>query len=209
MTAEKLYKEKYAHIPEDEENRYQYLIKKVRNIPKLEEEVKRRIIEIEKITWKKTEFTIYLVPKATPRPRATSKGSFFYVKGASDNKKYFRKMIAKSDWELITTPCIFECKSFFPIPSGISNIDKVLAEKGYLHDISMPDFDNLAKTYSDMIKGILLFDDRLIFRGISEKAYSVKPRIEVSLFYMSGFDSLYNEKKIRKAMESINRKDLV
>lgn len=203
MIAEKIYEEKYAHIPKDEEGRYQYLIQKVKNVPKLEKEVKRRITEIKAITWKKTEFTIYLVPKATPRPRTTSNGSFFYVKGASDNKKYFREMIAKSDWELITTPCIFECKSFFPIPTGMSNVDKVLAEKGYLHDISMPDFDNLAKTYSDMIKGILLFDDRLIFRGISEKAYSVKPRIEVRIFYMTGFDSLYNERKIQKAMSVV------
>lgn len=205
MKAELEYKEKYEDIPIDGKERYQYLIRNVKNVERLEQEVSKRITEIEAIEWKKYHYVIYLVPKPTPRPRYTKNGSFMYVMGASDNKKYFRKMLAKSDWNIITTPTIFECKCYFPIPSSMNMTDKVLAEKGYLHHMSIPDFDNLAKTYTDMMKGILLYDDRLIYKGILEKRYSVKPRIEVDLHYMVQHDSKYNHKKIMKVIKEVQK----
>lgn len=205
MKEEVLYQEKYGEIPFDENGRYLYLTKNIRNIDRLEKEANRRIKEIELIEWDKYEYTIYLVPKATPRPRYTRKGKFMYVKGAADNKKYFRKMLANTEWNIITTPCIFYCKCYFPIPSAMSNVDKILAEKGYIHNISMPDFDNLAKTYTDMLKDTLLYDDRLIYKGVSEKAYSVKPRIEVSIHFMKKHDSDYNRKKIERTIKQVQK----
>lgn len=205
MNIEKLYKEKYEVIPNDKTGRYDYLTKNVKNLDKLEKEVSLKIGEIENIKWNKYEYTIYLVPKPTPRPRYTRNGGFMYVIGASDNKKYFRKMIAKSDWNIIITPTIFECKCYFPIPKSMNNVDKILAEKGYLHHVSTPDFDNLAKTYTDMIIGIVLYDDRLIFKGIIEKAYSVKPRIEVTLNFMEKPDTTYNYKKIQNMINRIKK----
>lgn len=205
MDIEKIYKEKYEVVPDDEAGRYKYLTKNVKNLDKLEREVEQKIEEINKIKWNKYDYTIYLVPKPTPRPRYTRNGEFMYVIGASDNKKYFRKMISKSDWDIITTPTIFECKCYFPIPQSMNNIDKLLAEKGYLHHISTPDFDNLAKTYTDMIIGVILYDDRLIFKGIIEKAYSVKPRIEVCLNFMDKPDTNYNYKKIKNMINRIKK----
>ena len=60
----------------------------------------------------------------------------------------------------------------------MSLVNQVLAELGLIRPLKKPDFDNLAKTYSDMTQGILLFDDALIIEGISRKWYSCKPRIE-------------------------------
>ena len=200
-----LYKEKYGDIPFDDEGRYQYLTKDIKNLDKVEREVEERIKHIEAIGWDEYKYTIYLLPKPTPRPRYTKTGKFMYVKGASDNKKYFRKMIAKGDWNIITTPTIFYCKCYFPIPKSMNNVDKILAEKGYLHFMSIPDFDNLAKTYTDMLKGILLYDDRLIYKGICEKSYSVKPRIEVSLKFLKEYDSDFNRKKIDKSIKAIKQ----
>lgn len=205
MKAEKIYEEKYEDIPKGEKERYIYLIKDVKNVQRLEREVESRIQEISAIGWKRYSYTIYLVPKATPRPRYTKNGGFMYVIGASDNKKYFRKMIAETDWTIITTPTIFECKCYFPIPNSMSMKDKVLAEKGYIHYISIPDFDNLAKTYTDMLKGVLLYDDRLVYKGIIEKRYSIKPRIEVNLHFMEQHDSNYNYKKIMHVAKKIDR----
>ena len=58
--------------------------------------------------------------------------------------------------------------------------------------------DNLIKTYTDMLKGALLYDDSIIYKGVSEKYYSVKPRIEITIQYMTDFDSDFNKKKILK-----------
>ena len=80
-------------------------------------------------------------------------------------------------------------------------VEQVLAELGYIRPTSKPDFDNLAKTYSDMIQGILLDDDAYIIKGVSEKYYSVKPRIEIKLRYMKEFDSVYNKKKIERKVD--------
>ena len=79
--------------------------------------------------------------------------------------------------------------------------EKILAEMGYIRPISKPDWDNVGKTYSDMIQGTLLFDDSLIIEGISRKFYSIKPRIEIKIEYMKKYDSLYNTNKMRKKVE--------
>ena len=86
------------------------------------------------------------------------------------------------------------------MPSNLPKVDKLLGELGYIQNISMPDFDNLAKTYTDMIKGLLMYDDRLIIDGRVRKYYSLKPRVEVNIKYMKSFDCNYNLKKITKAL---------
>ena len=35
-----------------------------------------------------------------------------------------------------------------------------------------------------MIQGLLLYDDSLIIKGVSEKKYSIKPRIEITISYI-------------------------
>ena len=200
MKSEELYNEKYGDIPIELDKRLEYLYNSCKYPTKVKQEVAERIKQIESIKWGEYKYVMYILPKATPRPRTTSKGKFFYVKGAADNKKYFQKRILKEDWDIITTPTIFNCRCYFPTPSNLSRVDKILAELKYISDISMPDFDNLAKTYTDMIKGMLMYDDRLIIDGRVEKYYSIKPRVEVNIRYMKSFDCGYNMKKIVKAI---------
>jgi Holliday junction resolvase RusA-like endonuclease len=85
-------------------------------------------------------------------------------------------------------------------------VDQVLAEMGLIRPLKKPDFDNLAKTYSDMVQGVLLYDDALIIEGISRKWYSCKPRIEIKFKYMTSYDSDYNKKRILKAEEIAQNK---
>ena len=205
MKSEKIYNEKYGDIPISFTKRLELLYSRSKNPDRLRAEVEKRIRDIESIEWGIYTYTMYVLPKATPRPRTTSKGNFFYVKGAADNKKYFNKHIMKSDWDIITTPTIFDCKCYFPTPTNLSQVDKILAEMGYIRNISMPDFDNLAKTYTDMLKAILLYYDRLIIGGIVDKYYSIKPRVEVTIQYMKDFDCNYNMKKILKSLEDMNK----
>lgn len=197
IKAEKEYLKTYGAIPKDSIKRMDYLLnvvigpkKRAPNWNLLEE-----INKIRSIGWETIKYTIYLVPKGTPRPRNSR--NHFYVSGASDNKKVFEGFIKDNpDLAIIRTACKMRCDSYLPIPGSMKDIEKILAELGFIRPTSKPDFDNLVKTYADMIQGTLLYDDALIVDGRSRKYYSVKPRIEITLRYMKGYDSDYNRKKM-------------
>ena len=76
-------------------------------------------------------------------------------------------------------------------------LEKVLAEMGLIRPITIPDFDNLVKTYTDMMKDTLLYDDSLIIEGTSKKYYSVKPRVEITLWYADKHDCKFNQNKLK------------
>ena len=194
LKIEKEYNEIYGDIPRDNEGRLEYLLNMM-NLKRLKEPIYDYMQRIRNIGWKNISYTIYLLPKATPRPRS-GKNGIFYVKGAKDNKKFFQKYINDQNIDLITTPCKFTCVSYFPIPNSMNNIEKIAAEMGVIRPVSKPDWDNIGKCYCDMIQDLLIYDDSLIVEGISKKYYSVKPRIEISISYMEDYDSQYNKKKI-------------
>ena len=196
LKMEKDYEEKYGDITEDYEERINQLLTPIKTDSRrklLQEEIFR----IRNVEWITKKFIIYLLPKATPRPRLGQRG-VFYVKGAKDNKKLFKKFINDIDIDLITTPTKFTCKSYFPIPSSMNQIEKVLAEIGLIRPISKPDWDNVGKAYCDMLQGLILYDDSLIVEGVSKKYYSMKPRIEITISYMKEHDSGYNRKKMKE-----------
>lgn len=192
---EKEYEDLYGNIPKDDLARFNLLLddKFKRCRQSLQSEIQR----ISRIGWIHESFTIFLLPKATPRPRLGINGTF-YVKGASDNKKFFYKYMKDKDIPLITTPTKFTCRCYLPIPKSMNPVEKVLAELGFIYPISKPDCDNLAKAYCDMIQGTLIYDDAIVVRMVAEKFYSVKPRIEIDLYYMQDYDCKYNKKKIEK-----------
>ena len=196
------YLEKYGEISESQEERESLLLSK---IPEKYKTTLSSIMEHrKKDKWKTMDFIIYLVPKATPRPRATRHG-VFYVSGAKDNKNFFRELMENKEYESINTACKFYCDSYIPTPSSFNRIDKYLAEKKLIRPISKPDWDNLGKTYSDMIQGILLLDDSLIIEGCSRKFYSLKPRIEIHIEYMESYDSKINEKRVMEKLKTLRK----
>ena len=197
MKIEKEYLIEYGDVPRREVERISNFLES-HNLSRLKTSIFDEIKRINRIEWKRETFTIYLLPKATPRPRSTSNGSFFYVKGAKDNKTFFRKEVDKMDLPFITTPCRFKCISYLPIPKSMKPVDQLLAEYGFIRPISKPDFDNLAKTYADMITDVILSDDSLVVDGYSSKYYSWKPRIEITIEYMVEHDSVFNKNKNKK-----------
>lgn len=204
LKSEKEYEEKYGDIPLNEEERLQILINRLNKTKrKKKKNIFDEIKRIESITWSTYSFTMYLVPKATPRPRANTLTGIFYVVGASNNKKMFQKYFKEHPHEMIHTPMYFNVDVYFPTPSSMNLEEKILAEKRLIRPISKPDFDNVAKTYADMLTGSLIYDDALIIDGRCNKFYSIKPRIEITITYMDEFDSLFNRKKIES---QLNRK---
>lgn len=151
--------------------------------------------------WNSVSFTFLLEPKATPRPRGHFKnGKFrFFVRDAKNHKDIFDEVIREVGNGLnIITPCRIYIETFHPIPNSMSKFEKILAELKLIEVISKPDWDNLGKTYSDMIQKTFILDDSLIYEAVVKKKYSVKPRIEIYIEYMAEFDSQYNKKKVMK-----------
>ena len=191
------YKKEYGHIPVESTRLLSYLMSTM-DISKIKKNILLEANRIANIHWSTFHFTIFMLPKASPRPRYSSKGHMFYVKGASDNKKIFQEAMKDSDFPIINTPMKFCCTSYLPIPNTMKKHEKILAEMGLIRPISKPDFDNLAKTYSDMIQEIVMTDDALIVEKKKKKYYSCKPRIEIIIEYMDEIDSDYNKKKTER-----------
>lgn len=196
------YIEKYGNVSSDHLERMLGMISDVKSQDRFIKQLTEDVERIKSIQWSTIRFVIYLLPKATPRPRHNFIRNTFYVMGAKDHRDIFAKALINADIDMITTPCKFECISYLPIPSSMSNEEKLLAESGLIRPVAKPDWDNLGKTYSDMIQGTLLFDDSLIIEGIAKKYYSSKPRIEITIQYMNEFDSRFNEKKLRKKVHN-------
>lgn len=196
----KEYDNKYGDIPNDFTERFLYLIN-ILNIKKCQiNKLKYEILKSSSIKYKEFSFIFYFTPQATPRPRYSKFTKSFYIKNKLDYNKIFKEFMEVVDMDIfpIITPCEFYCTSYFPIPSSMNKVEKIMAELGFIHHIGKPDFDNVAKTYADMIQKHLIYDDALIYKGIIEKRYSIKPRVEITIRYMETFDSKYNRKKADK-----------
>ena len=197
LKMEKEYEKEYGDVPKEFTSRIDELLKEA-NLSRYKIHVYEEVHRIFSNQWKTFKYTIYLLPKASPRTKKKKNG-IFYVKGASDNKKFFEKnFIKQEDIPLITTPTKFACRSYLPIPKSMHPVEKILAEMGFIYPVSKPDWDNLAKAYCDMIQGIILYDDSLVVDGLSQKRYSTKPRIEIEISYMTDYDSQFNKNKILK-----------
>lgn len=192
---------KYDDIPKEESERISLLTNKVRS-KKSRGLIPSEINRLTNMTYKSVHFVFYIVPKATPRPRFDPVRKIVYVRGAAVNKKFFREVMKDYKIDMIVTPCKFTCDCYLPTPSSMSAVESVLAEMKLIRPVSKPDWDNLGKAYSDMIQGVLLQDDSIIIEGLSRKYYSIKPRVEITIDYMSEFDSKYNENKILKRIRS-------
>lgn len=196
---EKEYRKTYGEIPSSYNERISTLLFDFK--PRKNQEIYQMIQQILAIKWDNYDCVIYLLPKGSQRPRRRKDRETFYVQGASDNIKIFRRFLIKNPHKMICTPIIFNCDIYLPIPSSMSSAEKIIAEMGYIRPISKPDFDNVAKTYSDMLTGSLIYDDDQIIESKIRKYYSIKPRIELHLKYMADFDSCFNKRKIIKRIE--------
>lgn len=196
LKEEKEYLAEYGDVPKDPIGRLDYILKDVR-LAKCKTKIYEEIFRINNIPWKKLSYTIYLLPKATPRPRL-GKGGVFYVKGSKDNKKIMERFLKEQDITLITTSVKFNCVTYYPIPKTMHPMEKILSELGFIRPLSKPDWDNVAKAYCDMIIGYLIYDDSQIVEGTSSKFYSSKPRIEIELEYMEDYDCVFNRRKFEK-----------
>lgn len=196
----KEYNKKYGAIPKDFRDRLLYLIETLNFKDKDVVSLNNAMKKLSKMEYTTYTIVFYFVPKGTPRPRYSGITRMFYVKDAANYKKIFGDFVKYCDdlKDIITTPCIMKTETFSPLPENMTKVEKVLSELKLIHNISKPDFDNLGKTYADMVTDHLILDDSIIYKGIVEKFYSSKPRIEITFKVMDKFDCKYNKRKVEK-----------
>lgn len=208
-----IYNSKYKDLPDDEDELLRLVMDKYHVD---ESKLKEAVDSIDNIEWKEFEFTLPLIPNPSPRPRHTKSGHT-YVEGAQETKDYFRNYIKKRfddhisdlviDSSIIHT--IVDIHLDFYIPTPVSSMNKteiILAQMKKIRPIGSGDWDNLAKTYCDMIQDILIYNDNIIASGSVEKFYSLKPKVLVKIRYQSDFDCKYNK---RKVLDSKSYKKLI
>ncbi len=179
------YKDDYNNIPEDYNERFDYIIKKYNLTDTNIKNIVKKIKEINESKVNRLEFVINLEPQPTARPRISRFGA--YVPHALDNAELFKEFALMHNFSIIKTPVTFKCVTYKKTPT-MTKEERLLAELGYLKPISRPDWDNLAKTYCDMIQSSLLLDDSLITDVEFKKRFSHKPRIEIVLEYKDEYN---------------------
>lgn len=199
-----LYKEEYGNVTNDTMERIYNFLDQLndKQLNTLRDDIQNNL----DTKWKQVSFIFYFIPKATPRARFSGFGKHFYVSDAMNNRKLMEKFVKNhlSDFELITTACKFHCDCYFPTPKAMSKTEKVRAEMKLVNHLSKPDWDNLGKTYSDMIQNTIIMDDSLIIDAQVRKFYSSKPRIELTIEYADRYDSKYNMKNITKRKQYLD-----
>lgn len=193
----KEYQENYGNIPNDFFDRFKLLLKRLNLSDRNLKEIRTKLRGFMNLKWEKVGYVICFYPKASPRPRLSGQTKRFYVSEAKSNNDSFKKFCNECAIDtFITTPCRILIETYHKMPSNLSKVDTILAELKLIRPISRPDWDNLGKTYSDMIQNNVILDDSLIVDGREVKYYSIKPRVEIRIEYMTKYDSKYNKKKI-------------
>ena len=181
----------YAHLPNTDKELEDYIREKYKVNQDKVDKMKDDIIGLD---WKKIHLILPIIPKPTPRPRYTSKGHM-YVKGAAEHKQFFQAILDEHD--IIFTTTKIDIDVYLPIPASSMNSSEILlAQQGFIRPIGGGDWDNIAKTYCDMMQGVLISNDNIIIEGSLRKWYSIKPKVKISLMYQENFDSKYNERKV-------------
>ena len=205
----KLYQDEYGKVSNDHLERiYNFLDGiKERQLVGIRNDIENNL----NTKWKTISFIFYFIPKATPRARLSGFGKHFYVADAMNNRKLMEKFVKQelSEFKVITTACKFYCDCYFPIPKTMNKSEKLRAELKLVNNLTKPDWDNLGKTYSDMIQNTIIMDDSLIIEGCVRKFYSSKPRIEITIEYADRYDSKYNMKNITRRKQYLDNIDKI
>lgn len=187
--------DKYGDLPNDQESLISIIQKSHRIDMDRYQKEKERILSMQ---WKELSFSLPIVPKSTPRARYSSLNNTFYVKGAAENKKMIKRIIQVSS--IISTMTRFRVDCYFPTPTSVmKGYEILLAEEGLIRPMITKDWDNLGKTYSDMIQEYLLINDNIICDGSSNKYFSIRPHVDIFIQYQEDYDSDYNRKRVENS----------
>lgn len=147
--------------------------------------------------YKTVKITMCEYPMKTDRPR-TFRGHTFSP-NASANNDYFRKAIKQicKSVNLINTPATIIIDAYMEMPKQVPADEIILYEAKVLEVVDTPDYDNIGKCYTDILKNTLIVDDDIFHSGTINKYYSLLPRVELTITYQTTHDSDYVFKKLK------------
>lgn len=159
---------------------------------------KKADLILQKRKYEHIRIVMYEYPMKTDRPRTF--GGRTFSPNAHDNHEYFEKAIKSvvKSLKLINTPAEIRINVYLEMPSSIPADEVILFELKILNPIDYPDYDNVGKCYTDMLKNVLVVDDDIFYRGEIVKYYSIQPRVELIITYLTSHESDYIYKKICK-----------
>ena len=150
-------------------------------------------------------------PTETPRPRTFNGHTF--SPNAKANKAYFTKALHSviDTLELVSTPAEAYINAYVEMPSTVKPDEIILYESGLLRPATKPDADNTAKSYLDMLTGIVTVDDDLFYHLEVNKYYSLEPRVDIRIIFTECIESeyIYKKMKSRKTVKEAQEAGLV
>lgn len=187
---DELYEQQFGMIPNDKEERIQYILGKKSNNEKVLQNILNISKKFKRIKKHTIEFTMWKIVKPSARPRVNTRMGYInmYVPGAAESGNWFENFAKENKLPFIETPCELYIEIYEKTPSSFSMTKKVLAELGFIRPWKRTgDFDNYAKTIADAIQHGMLKDDCLIISSKQDLYYSIKPHANIKLIYMDKF----------------------
>lgn len=199
-----MYQAKYGDIPIDYNERLDWMCDKYGlSIDDMDYILYERDRRMNSLYYTSIKVVLYTVPEGAKRPRhrivnrgnlisaAITDSSYVHVysPGASENHAYMHRLVSEQEImnisHLICTPCDVLYRAYFPTPKSYNKYETFLAEIGLNRPLVKPDYDNIAKLYSDMYNSNVWLDDALTIDGMVRKFYSILPRVEIDLNYLN------------------------
>lgn len=152
---------------------------------------------LESRSYESIRITFYEDPFQTERPRTFA--GHIYSPNAAENHSYFEKAIRsiRKTVQLINTPAEIEVFAYLEMPKAVPPDEVILFECKILNPVDKPDYDNVGKCYTDMLTEVLTLDDDIFWRGEIRKYYSLLPRVEILIRYITQHESKYIYKKLK------------
>lgn len=158
------------------------------------------------------KITLYEYPMKTDRPRHTKFGHTFSPNAKANNIYLKNAMkITNFAFELINTPATIVIDAYMEMPEQVPPEEVLLYECKVLSVEDTPDYDNIGKCYTDMLKNNIVLDDDVFWSGTINKYYSVVPRVEITIRYLESHESNYIYKKLkhRKSVKELTEAGLL
>ena len=136
-------------------------------------------------------FTIFMtidgVPQGKARPRFRRIKNFVQTYTPSKTKDYEQKIreVAKQamgEHEPLDTPVAIQMTIKLPVPKSYSKKRASECLNKYEMPTKKPDWDNVAKSVTDALNGIVYIDDCQIVCASVHKMYAMEPCVEVYLY---------------------------
>jgi hypothetical protein len=178
---------------QDHFNHYQYVNDLSAELGLTEEDISNILEE-----YRAYAQNVYVIPItiwAAPQPysplRVNHQTGILYVPNKAKLVTHIRNLIIKeiglvhfqNNFFPRFQETILKSSLYISTPKSFTKKCKYIAEMKILRPIVTPDLDNVEKIVNDAIKAFIIYDDAQIVTNITEKYYSVKPRMEVEIIY--------------------------